>query len=348
MNTPSRRKRQFSSRYSRHHQGLAIFVILCMTTMILSLPAMARNIYMITDGNDSVLHSTFSEDFDVVLAEAGVSLAPSDTYTANQTESGTEIIVARMQEITVAVDSQVLHAQTYGEPLREVLDSMNIQLGEQDLINHPLDMPTQSGLYVKITRVTEERITYSEVIPSEKTVFHNSVMYDGQETILEEGSDGEASVTSKITYNDGVEVSREITNYTVSTPSVDSVVIASAENPTMPVMGENNTLTTSGGAQLSYSKVIDGMGTAYTCEGYTGHTATGAVAKVGRVAVDPRVIPLGSKLYIVSQDGTYVYGYAIAEDTGGLVKGNRVDLYMDTYDACINFGYRPITVYVVE
>ena len=79
-----------------------------------------------------------------------------------------------------------------------------------------------------------------------------------------------------------------------------------------------------------------------------GHTASGTVAEVGKVAVDPKVIPLGSKLYIVSQDGQYVYGYCSAEDTGGLIKGNKVDLYFSTWDECIQFGYRPVTIYVVE
>ena len=53
-------------------------------------------------------------------------------------------------------------------------------------------------------------------------------------------------------------------------------------------------------------------------------------------------------MYIVSDDGQYVYGYCVAEDTGGLIKGNRVDLYFDTYDECINFGYRPVTIYVLD
>ena len=88
--------------------------------------------------------------------------------------------------------------------------------------------------------------------------------------------------------------------------------------------------------------------TAYT-SGYGGAdncTATGTAVRKGVVAVDKNVIPLGTKMYIVSSDGSVVYGMATAEDTG--VRGNKVDLYYDTYQQCINFGRRSCTVYILE
>ena len=68
--------------------------------------------------------------------------------------------------------------------------------------------------------------------------------------------------------------------------------------------------------------------------------------RVGTVAVDKSVIPLGTRMYIVASDGSVIYGMAVAEDTG--VKGNKVDLYYDTYQQCINFGRRTCTVYILE
>ena len=75
-------------------------------------------------------------------------------------------------------------------------------------------------------------------------------------------------------------------------------------------------------------------------------TATGTFVRVGTVAVDKSVIPLGTRMYIVSNDGSVVYGLAVAEDTG--VRGNIVDLYYETYQECINFGRRGCTVYILE
>ncbi|MBR4030800.1 MAG: 3D domain-containing protein, partial [Clostridia bacterium] len=79
-----------------------------------------------------------------------------------------------------------------------------------------------------------------------------------------------------------------------------------------------------------------------------GITASGMRAQVGVVAVDRRVIPLGTKLYIEAVDGSWVYGNAIAGDTGGAIKGNRVDLFFDTTAECLQFGRRAARVYILD
>ncbi len=103
------------------------------------------------------------------------------------------------------------------------------------------------------------------------------------------------------------------------------------------------------GHPVSYKKIITGKGTAY-CKGTT--CATGVKAKPGYVAVDPKEIPYGTKLYIVSADGKYHYGYAIAADTGGFAKNPNStivsDLRFNTYDECIKFGKRNIIIYVLD
>jgi 3D (Asp-Asp-Asp) domain-containing protein len=89
--------------------------------------------------------------------------------------------------------------------------------------------------------------------------------------------------------------------------------------------------------------------TAYTTERTDDKiTATGTIAKVGTAAVDPRIIPYGTKMYIESADGSWIYGYAIAEDCGGGIKGNKIDLFFDTYDECIQFGVRKAVVYIIK
>ena len=106
-------------------------------------------------------------------------------------------------------------------------------------------------------------------------------------------------------------------------------------------------LTLQSGETLAFSGTKSMTATAYTA-GHGGAdytTATGTFVHVGTVAVDKSVIPLGTKLYIVTNDGV-VYGTAVAEDTG--VKGNKIDLYYDTYQQCINFGRRTCTVYILK
>jgi len=229
-----------------------------------------------------------------------------------------------------------------------VLRDLGITLGQYDRVSYPLDRETRDGMSVMVTRVTTKITTAQQVLPAQERVFLNTVLRPGQETVLEAGADGVVTVSTKSAYENGRLVSQEEISQAVAVPSRDRVVIRGAETAALPQDAEGNAIVTAGGEILNYSRVIDGKATAYNCPGYVGHTASGTIAEVGKVAVDPKVIPLGSKLYVVSQDGQYVYGYCIAEDTGGLIKGNKVDLYFSTWDECIQFGYRPVTIYVVE
>jgi 3D (Asp-Asp-Asp) domain-containing protein len=100
-----------------------------------------------------------------------------------------------------------------------------------------------------------------------------------------------------------------------------------------------------------YSKVITATATAYCactiCTGSgNGRTATGAVAQRGVIAVDPKVIPLGSRVYVETDGGGYVYGAAVAADTGGAIRGNKVDLCFNTHSEALAFGRRTVQVYI--
>ena len=77
-------------------------------------------------------------------------------------------------------------------------------------------------------------------------------------------------------------------------------------------------------------------------------TATGTTVHIGTVAVDPTVIPYGTRMFIVSNDGQYVYGLSTAEDCGGAIKGNRLDLYYPTLAEAFQFGIRNCTVYFLD
>ncbi|MBQ9268834.1 MAG: G5 domain-containing protein [Oscillospiraceae bacterium] len=106
-----------------------------------------------------------------------------------------------------------------------------------------------------------------------------------------------------------------------------------------------NYITTSSGDVLYYSESFTVEATAYTGGGTT---ATGTPARYGAIAVDPDVIPYGTRMYIVSNDGYWIYGEATAEDCGGAINGYIIDLYFDSYDTCIQFGRRDCTVYILD
>lgn len=348
MHSSKKAAKHFCSCYTSLHRIAAIAIMCVISAASFVYPVMARDTYVISDGVSTIVHSTYSRNPEQVLSEAGVELSASDTYTTQKSGNNYEVQINRAQHVSVQVDGTTHQVTTHGEPVSQVLEDLEIVLGEQDRVSVSLSAPTRTGMVITVTRVTTETLTYDQVTPAEDRVFLNSVMKPGQETVLDEGAEGLSSMTVAVTYENGVEVSREVVSETVIVPSQDRIVIRGSETAAMPTDAEGNAIVTAGGEVLEYSYVIDGKATAYNCPGYVGRTASGTIAEVGKVAVDPKVIPLGTKLYVVSQDGQYVYGYCIAEDTGGLIKGNKLDLYFSTWDECIQFGYRPVTIYVVE
>ena len=136
-----------------------------------------------------------------------------------------------------------------------------------------------------------------------------------------------------------VQVAENITELKIQAADADlnNVEMIEAE----PV--RENIVETSYGA-INYSNVMSMEATAYlpTDGSGAGITATGIRATYGVVAVDPRVIPLGTKVYIPG------YGVALAADTGGAIKGYKIDLCMESYSECMRFGRRNVTVYVLE
>ena len=126
-----------------------------------------------------------------------------------------------------------------------------------------------------------------------------------------------------------------------------------AQSNAVTVIEGNTAITASG--TFTFSKRIECVATAYDDSAqsqgkWAGQTATGRKPAYGVIAVDPKVIPLNSQLYIESADGgqSWVYGFAVAGDTGGAIKGNKVDLFYNTREQCYNFGKRNCIVYILD
>lgn len=206
--------------------------------------------------------------------------------------------------------------------------------------------------------------------PYETIRRENPALEAGEESVVQVGANGERGQVYEVVWSNGSELSRQLTEVLDKAPVKEIIEYGPAKKaqttPSKPASGKPSTsasqktgvtvarnaagggvLTLSTGKTLRFSSAKSMSATAYTA-GHNGvgyHTASGTPARVGAVAVDPRVIPLGSRLYIVCNGGI-VYGQAVAEDTG--VRGNRIDLYFNTYQECINFGRRDCIVYILE
>lgn len=325
---------------------LAVFSFIAM----LSQAVFAQNTYMITDGNRVTYHTSFATDPVEVLDEAGFELGTDDTYTTQESDGVSEIYVQRTQTVTINNGGQILSTASRGETVEQLLTRLNIAVDPQTTVSQPLDAETTDGMEIVVNRTTYVTETYTQTIPYEVKELNDAKMIRGERQVLTAGSDGEMLCTAQVTYVNGVETSRTVLSSGVTqAPTNELVAVGTAaeeEQPGELTIGDG-IITTASGDVLTYERTMQVLATGYNKNdaGCGNYTAIGTPARVGAIAVDPTVIPYGTRMFIVSNDGKYIYGVATAEDCGGAIKGKRVDLYFDTQSECHAFGSRYCTVY---
>ena len=328
---------------------LAAVLLVC----LLAQTASAKT-YVITDGERVFTYTTSETDPVQVLDEAGLELSELDTYTTGSGDDSNSITVRRAQRVTVDHLGEVITLQTHGETVGSLLTALNIFPEPEDELNHSPEEETWDGMYICIRRVTVREESYCEAVPCETRYCYDPSLPEGEQAVLVQGQDGELLCTARVTYRNGEETRREVLSRTLLRGAVDAVVAIGtgkeeASAPVfgeMPVIGDGYILLPTG-EMLTYTGTAQVRATAYTHTdaGCDLITATGSTVHVGTVAVDPRYIPYGTRMFIVANDGSYVYGVSEAEDCGGAIKGDRVDLYFPTYQECMEFGWRNCTIY---
>ena len=271
-------------------------------------------------------------------------------------KDGTEYLLPAKKQITVHYQGEEFVQVSERESVAEFLSHLDLQLS-------PLEMVTvYSPQKAPEIVIGSELVFYEESssMAEYETVYqYNSEKPEGYEQVVQEGRNGVYEEIYEIIYQDGEEVARQLVDQ-VETETVDEIVeIGTGKETTYAVPNETaasfvsngdgtGTITLENGSVVTYSSVRTMRGTAYTKnEGRVGsRTASGTAVRRGVVAVDRNVLPLGTKVYVVSNDGHYDYGVAVAEDTG--VRGNTIDLYMDSYNECVQFGVRECTVYILD
>ena len=205
-------------------------------------------------------------------------------------------------------------------------------------VQNAADTGAADEIFKNIPKVEFETETRIEDIPFGTTEIGVDTVPRGERVCVSAGIPGKMSRTYLVKYVDGVRVDEALyTEVALSNP-VDEVVNA----------GVGGIVTAKDGTSYSYNYRKQMEATAYTyLPPYTTMTtATGETLRKGIVAVDPRVIPMHTRMFITSD--TIEYGLGIAEDTGGAIKGNIVDLAYMSYDECIQFGRRQMQVYILD
>ncbi len=236
--------------------------------------------------------------------------------------------------VTIMVDGQAWEYVSTQPTTGAILNEAGVKLGPNDRMSCEPDAKAAQGMRIRITRIVERVVVQKEPIRFE-TVLRFSPSRRTGRAIVQQGEDGEKELKYLVTYKDGVKVGYELLEAHVIKEPVEEIVSIS----------RHALLTSRGGKPVRSLRML---ATAYdpgprSCGKWaSGYTAIGMKAGYGVVAVDPRVIPLRTKLYVEG------YGYCVAGDVGGAIKGNRIDLGYATYREAIRFGRRWVTVYILK
>lgn len=341
-------------------QLLACIATVLAVLMVCNIPATAKINYEIRDGERQYRLSSNATDLSQVLDEAGVDHSDVDLVSASADSEVVSVSITRRQYVTVLCDGVTtsMLADTQ-DTVADILAHLNIELGEYDQVSAGLDTKPEAGATIEVSRAVVSYTTERTPIPFSSVRRADPEMDRGEEAVTTEGVEGSTTTTYRVIQLADSEPRYETVKTVVVDP-VDEVVSYGTkvhfERPTglstsseyiTNIDDEEGTFTTSKGDTYSFSETLTLEATAYTA-GPGALCSTGRLARVGVVAVDPKYIPYGTEMFIMSADGSFVYGMAIAGDCGGAIDNYDVDLYMNSRSTCLTFGRQDVVAYIIE
>ena len=308
------------------------------------------NAVTVVDGDTSRVVLTLKDDPEAVVQDAGVQLREGDRVVAAKNLS--VVSVDRAADVQVTVDGISTIVRLADGTVADALEKVGVSLGEDDKMNVSLDQTVSDGLDITIDRIAYQEYTVTETTKYTSSTYYTNTLAKGRTLVKRAGKNGIKTVTYRKTIVNGEVTKTDVLKQTVQQKLVNEMKLVGMDKGTPLSKAPYEILLDKNGQPVNYSKMYRGKATAYSSDrGYAGTgTASGRKAAVGVVAVDPRKIPYGTELYITSADGSYVYGYAIAGDTGGALRSGKVlvDLFFDHYEECLKFGAKTLNVYVLE
>lgn len=301
----------------------AAFVILLAVTLIYT-TLIPREVYATINGKEFSFTTKeytveeFLQDEKIAFCEEDYISMPLTTYIYD----GIKLEIDHATDFKVTADGKTKKYKTLDNTVQEALDDAGIKLRDRDIVTPSLDAFMTQDIHIVVQRVEVQQEVVEEAIPFQTVTRNDSSLKEGTTKVAAQGQEGKDQVTYEVTYIDGVEAARtEIARESV-TAAVDEVI---AKGTRIDYNGK------------TYSRKLVVKAYAYTGGG---RTAMGTRARVGEIAVDSGVIPLGTNVYI---EGV---GARRAEDTGGNIKGNTIDIYMDSEAECRRWGVRYVTIYI--
>ncbi|MCL2337794.1 MAG: ubiquitin-like domain-containing protein [Firmicutes bacterium] len=309
--------------------GLAVFLLVA---AIFAAYTGAQSKVILQAEGKKLQVATFTADVGALLQEQGIVLGKQDQVTPRldtRLRDGMTVEVRRAIHVAMQVGGQDRSVTTTAGTVGDLLKENKVRLSKLDIVSPVPETKLAPDMRVKVDLVTLNAVEEEVPVAFNVRRENDGNMARGITQVLQEGVKGLERRSWEITYKNGREIGRRLVASTVIRKPMDKIIKVGALQ-----------LASRGGTEIRFSKAYNMVATAYT---HTGHnTATGIKPQVGIVAVDPSVIPLGTRLYVEG------YGYCRAMDVGGGIKGNHIDLFLETGAAARQWGVRQVTVYVLE
>jgi uncharacterized protein YabE (DUF348 family) len=329
---------------TRYIVAALVAAVLVVATVTGFVWAKKDSVALVVDGQITQ-YKTEATDVAALLDAAGVEVADGDLVNPPldaPVSDGDTVTVRHAVPVTLELGEDSLELSVIGSTVADVLVSAGLDPESGLSVEPAIDTPLAAGMTIKAAdvflRVVEEEVE----IPFESRIENDSEMAYGAREIETAGVPGRMLRIYEVVVTDGTEGARVLRAERVLEQPVDEVILVGTKRVVqrMPVSrGSEREIpqAPSAGTRLtvSTSAYTAGVGCGY-------HTATGAKAVYGVAAVDPAVIPLGTRFYVPG------YGYAVAADTGGAINGNRVDLCFDTLAEAKAWGRRTVTVTIAD
>jgi len=349
------------------HENLRLILLtavisFAMTFMFLVLlyGTATKSVSVVVNGRETVVE-TKQWVLQRLLDEQAISIGEHDRVSLPVTSSikdGDRVVIDHAIPVQVTADGQTKTVYTTEKTVRNAIEKLNISIGKEDKVMPSLDQVIASGGKVTVVRVKKTFEDRKQTVPFQIVKKADPTLLKGKEKVVQNGKSG--LVVSKVekVYEDGKLVSAKVVNKLVQAPSVNTIIaVGTKQMPKVAVLSKHSpaveTLSKKGitfdAKQVlknvtltAYSAGEESTGKKKGDHGY-GVTASGARVTEGRtIAVDPKVIPMGWWVYIEG------IGFRRAEDTGGAVKGKKIDVYFDSEDYVDRFGLkRGYTVYII-
>lgn len=302
-----------------------------------------KRVTVVVDGEPRFLKSQ-ADTVGALLEQAGIEVSDGDVVSPpldSRLADGDTVVVRYAIPVTLLLGDQRLALDVVGSTVADALTAAGVAPDAGLDVDPPLETALFPGLTISarnaFVRIAEE----TAEIPFDVETKNDPTRNFGSRVIVSKGVPGKASRIYRIIIVDGVASNRTLVSERVIREPVNEVVAVGTQRVTRSVSraGSMRAVTASPDAgdkltviATAYAPGVGGVGT---------RTAVGGRARYGVVAVDPRVIPLGTRLYIPG------YGYGVAADTGGAIKGKKIDVCFDTGAEAIAWGRRTVTITIL-